>query len=103
MIFITDIMKYIETLPLEVSNSFSKYLSSIQNLNNCHFAFVTDLFNIKKYSYEAWFRQNVNLDTGIWIGRGLNNSTIHNLSTSIRTLSFPLTLVIILKKVLLLE
>ncbi len=90
LIFITDIMKYIETLPLEVSNSFSKYLSSIQNLNNCHFAFVTDLFNIKKYSYEAWFRQNVNLDTGIWIGRGLNNSTIHNLSTSIRTLSFPL-------------
>ena len=33
----------------------------------------------------------VSVESGIWLGRGIDNSTIHNLITPLRTLRTPLS------------
>ena len=72
------------------TNDIVNYFTILLNLKRVYLVFNTDLFNLKKIGYESWFRQFVTINNAIWIGKGLNNSTIHNLTTSLRSLSFPL-------------
>ena len=90
LIFINDAEQFIKYLQTAISNDITSYLTNLFNLKKCYFVFNTDLFNIKKLAYEPWFRQFTSLDNAIWIGKGLNNTTIHNLTTPLRTLAFPL-------------
>lgn len=90
LIFINDAEQFIKQLQTKVGNDITSYLTNLFNLKKCYFVFNTDLFNIKKITYESWFRQFSSLDNAIWIGKGLNNTTIHNLITPLRTLAFPL-------------
>ncbi len=89
LIFITDAELFIKKLTTEVDDLMD-YFTKLLALKRVYFVFNTDLFNIKKIGYESWFRQFVSLNNAIWIGKGLNNTTIHNLTTPLRTLSFPL-------------
>lgn len=89
LIFITDAEQFITSVTKEVDN-IANYFTKILDLKRVYFVFNTDLYNLKKIGYESWFRQFVTMNNAIWIGKGLNNSTIHNLTTSIRSLSFPL-------------
>ena len=86
LVFITDVEQFIKSIGSDVAGYFNK----IYSLKNCYLVFNTDLFNLKKVGYESWFRQFVSIDNAIWIGKGLNNTTVHNLTTSLRSLSFPL-------------
>lgn len=86
LVFITDVEQFIKNIGSDVAGYFNK----IYSLKNCYLVFNTDLFNLKKVGYESWFRQFVSIDNAIWIGKGLNNTTVHNLTTSLRSLSFPL-------------
>ncbi|MCI6265962.1 MAG: type VII secretion protein EssC [Erysipelotrichaceae bacterium] len=87
VVFVTGVEKWISTIPAEIKNDFANYLSKLQNLHNCFFVFIDRLEDIKSLNYEKWFKQYVSVDTSIFVGRGLNNSTIHNLVTPLRTLS----------------
>lgn len=90
LIFINDAEQFIKHLQSKLGNDIASFLTNLLNLKKCYLVFNTDLFNIKKLAYESWFRQFSSLDNAIWIGKGLNNTTIHNLTTPLRTLAFPL-------------
>lgn len=89
LIFITDAEQFMSKIAKE-TNDIVNYFTILLNLKRVYLVFNTDLFNLKKIGYESWFRQFVTINNAIWIGKGLNNSTIHNLTTSLRSLSFPL-------------
>ena len=48
------------------------------------------MIDLKAFSFEVWFKPNVSLDCGIWLGKGLDTSTIHSLVTPIRQLKAPI-------------
>ncbi len=86
LVFVTGVEKWISTIPADIKSDLGGYFSKIQEMKNCYFIFVDRLDDIKSLNYENWFKQFVTTDYSIFVGRGLNNSTIHNLVTPLRTL-----------------
>ena len=89
LIFITDAEQFISNISKGITD-ITSYFTKVLSLKRVYFVFNTDLFNLKKIGYESWFRQFVTINNAIWIGKGLNNTTVHNLTTPLRSLSFPL-------------
>ena len=89
LIFITDAEQFISNISKGITD-ITSYFAKVLSLKRVYFVFNTDLFNLKKIGYESWFRQFVTINNAIWIGKGLNNTTVHNLTTPLRSLSFPL-------------
>ena len=87
LLFIAGVEKWISTLSDEIRNDLISFFAKINDLHNCFFVLVDRLEDIKSLNYEKWFKQFVSTDTSIFIGRGLNNSTIHSLVTPLRSLS----------------
>ncbi len=87
IVFVTGVEKWINTIPDNIKNDFVGYLSKVQELKNCYFAFVDRVDDIKSFNYEKWFKQFTMNDHNIYIGRGLNNSTIHSVVTPFREIS----------------
>ena len=46
----------------------------------------TDQDNIKSLNYEAWFKANIDLSEGIWIGNGISNQFTLKVTTNSRLL-----------------
>ncbi len=90
LVFITGLEKWINTIPSEIKNDLSNYFNKINDLHNCYIIVVDRVEDLKSVAYEKWFKQFVANDHGIYIGRGINNSTIHNLVTPLRVLSMPI-------------
>lgn len=90
IIFINGVSDFIQNLDLDIKNNLDTYLSQIQKTKNCRFVFITTLEDIKMLSYEPWFKKYVSLDNGIWLGKGISDSTIHRLQTPYRTLNQPI-------------
>lgn len=88
-IFVAGTDKWIKYL-MSKKEDLNQFFSKVEAQKNCHFIWIDRLSEIKSYAYESWFRTYVSTDSGIWLGRGINNSTIHNLTTPLRTLGFPL-------------
>ncbi len=90
LIIITGIEKLIESMPDEIKKDLNTYFKKVSELNNCNIIICDKLESIKTYAYEKWFKSFANTENSIFIGRGLNNSTIHNLTTSLREISTPI-------------
>ena len=91
IVFITGISDFVEGLSSDIKNKMDSILSNLQKQKKCYFVIVSTLVNVKELAYESWFKKYVSLDNGIWIGKGLGNSTMHNLSTSYRILNLPIS------------
>ena len=52
-------------------------------LNIINFIIVDSISKIKKYEYEAWFRESVDTSNGIFIGNGINDQFV--LKIGVRT------------------
>ncbi len=89
LVYMIGIEKYIERVPSDKKASLLSYFNGLKE-KNVYIFLVGRILDIKALAYEQWFRQLVATDGGIWIGRGLNNSTVHSLTTPLRTLGFPL-------------
>ncbi len=90
LVIINGVDKWIKNMTSEEKNNLATFFTEVSSKSDCNFIFLDRLTEIKPYAYENWFRSFVSMDSGIWLGRGINNSTIHNLVTPLRTLSLPL-------------
>lgn len=90
MIFVIGFEKIYSVLDSSTKNSLLIKFNQMVEMKNISIALVDRLVGIKPFTYDTWFKQLTATDCGIYIGRGLNNSTIHNLSTSFRVLNTPI-------------
>ena len=90
IIFAIGFEKAYSILDSSVKNTLLDKFNQMAEMKNVSIVLVDRLIGIKPFAYDAWFKQLTATDRGIYIGRGLNNSTIHNLSTSFRTLNAPI-------------
>ncbi len=89
-VFVTGFDQLLSSLTPSDKPNFINFLATLKLAGKCHFVIVSRLADLKAFAYEAWFKQYISTDSGIYLGRGLNNSTIHNLVTPLRQLAFPL-------------
>lgn len=90
LVFITGLDKWIEAMSEDIQKDLLRYFNKINDLHNCSFIILDRLEDIKSFAYEKWFKIFASTDNSIFIGRGLNNSTIHNLTTPLRQLAMPI-------------
>ena len=87
VIFVTGIENFMNNLPDDVKKDVNAYFEKVSKLKNCYFVFVERVEGLKPFAYEKWFKGYIDTDDSIWIGRGLNNSTVHHLVTPLREIS----------------
>ena len=61
-------------------------IQNASNLGTLRFIMVETIDNIKSISYEAWYKSNIDLSNGVWIGNGIANQFTLKVSTNARIL-----------------
>ena len=61
-------------------------IQNASNLGTLKFIMVETIDNIKSISYEVWYKQNIDLSEGIWIGNGIANQFTIKVTTNARIL-----------------
>ena len=64
----------------------TQLLDKIKTTTNIKIVLVDSIDNIKSMNYEPWFKANVNLSEGIWLGNGIANQFTLKVITSSRLL-----------------
>ena len=64
----------------------TELLDKVKTKANVKFIIVDSIDNIKTISYEVWFKTNVSLSEGIWLGNGISNQFTLKVTTSSRLL-----------------
>ena len=67
-------------------DTFQKYIKEAKDKNNIKFIIVETIDTIKSMNFEPWYKGNVDLAEGIWIGNGLGNQFTLKITTNARIL-----------------
>lgn len=76
---IAGIDKFIDSI-LQTKEIFESMLNEFQEKKNCSFIIMDNAARIKNHQYDNWYKKYVSGDNGIWIGDGLNDQYILNIS-----------------------
>ena len=68
---------------MENQNKLNDFFTKAKNLGIINYLIIDSVDNVKKFEYESWFKDSVNLSDGIWIGDGINDQ--FTLKVSVRT------------------
>ena len=66
--------------------TFTELIQTGANLGNIKFIIIDTIDGIKTLSFEAWFKSNVDLSEGIWLGNGISNQFTLKVTTNSRLL-----------------
>ena len=76
----------------DVQNIISKIMTEIKKSKNNKFIFADDVENIKLLKVETWFESTINTVNGIWLGEGVSNQNlinVTNLTLDDKKMDFP--------------
>ena len=65
---------------------FTKMIQDAKKLGTIKFIMVETIDNIKSICYEIWYKTNIDLSEGVWIGNGIGNQFTLKVTTSARIL-----------------
>ena len=83
---ITGISTLLSKLDAVKKGEFTTNINEAARLGTIKFIFVETIDNIKSLNYEAWFKANIDLSEGIWIGNGISNQFTLKVTTNSRLL-----------------
>ena len=75
-IMIIGLSELFERISTENQQSFLSLIKKAKVLGKIKIMLIDNIANIKKYSYEDWYRENVKTNSGIWIGSGISEQNI---------------------------
>ena len=64
----------------------TQQLEKVKMVSNVKLVIIDTIENIKTISYELWYKNNVSLSEGIWLGNGIANQFTLKVTTSTRIL-----------------
>ena len=64
-------------------NAFDKFFANISELNVINYIFIDTVDKLKKFNYDSWFKENVNTNNGIYLGNGIGDQILINVSKRI--------------------
>ena len=59
-------------------NDIAEFLKKVKSSEKASFILIENESLIKRFAYSEWYRDNVQPDTGIWIGEGVGNQFLFN-------------------------
>lgn len=72
----------------DVSNNFyftfNSTLKRAEELGKCKFIFVENANRLKNHEYDEWYKNFVSKDNGIWVGNGVDNQYVLNITSERR-------------------
>ena len=74
----------IEKLINNANINLNEKLSEVKESNNCNFIIIEDANILKRYEYEAWYKDYVSKDNGIWVGNGIQGQYLINVNSDRR-------------------
>lgn len=80
LVFIIGISSFKNKLNADNQAKFEKLFSSSQDLDIVNYIIVDTVDKIKTFEYENWYKSNVNKNEGIWLGNGIDNQFLINIS-----------------------
>lgn len=86
VVIITGINALLTKLDSTKKASFTTAISETSKLGTIKFIVVETIDNIKSLNYEAWYKTNIDLSEGIWIGNGIGNQFTFKVTTNSRLL-----------------
>ena len=67
-------------------NGFYETLKNAEELKNYSFIIVENFTRLKNHEYDGWYKNYITGDSGIWIGNGISDQYLINISSSNRNL-----------------
>lgn len=83
---ITGISRLLNKLTVADKAAITSILDKVKTSNQVKLLLIDTIDNIKAISYEPWFKNNVNLSEGIWLGNGIANQFTIKVTTNARIL-----------------
>ena len=83
---IIGISSILNKLDITMKTKVTQLLDRVKTSSSVRFIIVDSIDNIKTLNYEAWFKNNVSLSEGIWLGNGIANQFTLKVTTSSRVL-----------------
>ena len=88
---ITGLNSLLNKLEMLEKTEFTKVLDNVKNSPQVRLIMVDNIDGIKTLNYESWFKNNVNLSEGIWLGNGIANQFTLKVTTNSRILRAEVT------------
>ena len=83
---IVNIESLFNKISSETKNNLTAYIDEYKKHNTVKFILVDNIDKIKNISFEPWFKTNVDLSEGIWLGNGISNQFTLKVTTNSRLL-----------------
>ncbi len=68
------------------SMTFNQTLKKAEECKNCNFIFVENINKLRNHEYDEWYKNYVIKDSGIWVGNGIENQYLINITSERRLL-----------------
>ena len=78
VILVYGINKFVSKL--EDTKKMVEFTKLLKEYENISLIMVDDVNKIKEYMYEQWYKSIINVNDGIWIGRGISDQNLLHLS-----------------------
>ena len=83
---ILNINSMLNKLSTIEKSKFTNLISQCKGRNNIKFIIVDNIDVIKSINFEPWYKSNVNMAEGIWLGNGIGNQFTLKVTTNSRIL-----------------
>lgn len=83
---ISNINAMLEKLTDQEKNEFINMINLSKTKGNIKFIIIDTIDSIKAIGFESWYRPNVDLSEGIWLGEGIGNQFTLKVTTNSRIL-----------------
>lgn len=83
---ILNVSNILNKLSVSDKGKITRLLDKVKLTSNVKFIMVDTIDSIKTISFEAWFKTNVSLSEGIWLGNGIANQFTLKVTTNSRIL-----------------
>ena len=84
--FLFNINSLLNKLSSIEKDKFTKLLAECKKNSNIKFIIIDTIEAIKSINYESWYKSNIDLSEGIWLGNGIGNQFTLRVTTNSRIL-----------------
>ena len=79
LIVVHGLQRFVDSI--EDKKLLDDLINELKKYENISMLVIDDVAKIKKYSIEQWFKDSVNINNGIWIGRGISDQGLLHISS----------------------
>ena len=85
-VLLIGVQTFLNKLDMNAKNEFTDLIMKSKEKGNIRYIIVDSIETIKNINFENWYKGNVDLSEGVWIGNGIGNQFTLKVTTNSRVL-----------------